>query len=269
MAFRSELEAARERAEAAEAELASQAERIARVVETEAQLAETQRQLRQEKSHAHRWLTAGLPMVGVGVLLGGLAVGLWARARIGVLTEDARLASARITEVRRAADAEVAAAENEVDSARRDLSLADESLVRVRREVTQIFDDLPSRTGGPLAPLEIAWVTEVEGPAPVSVGASCALVAPSTTETCAADVRCSAEVIHSFGCASTPYTSMEAAGTSARFSHALVGWIVTLGRVTRSVEALSAEIPELAPYLFDPGRLREEIARRHGAAGLP
>lgn len=206
MAFRSELESARDRAEAAEAEvkrleheLASQRERIERVAEVESQLeaARAAARVRGEVPLA-MFLRMALPLaVGAG------GVGLYAQSELTRLAEEAAAQEALHERERASLEEDVHRARFEAERA---ASLREDELRASHRSSERELQRLlPVLVPG--GRLEIGVVESTDGDAPTSPGVRCHVESHSG-EACWASVVCGATIVHRVGCASAVETAL-------------------------------------------------------------
>lgn len=207
MAFRSELESARDRAEAAEAEvkrleheLASQRARIERVAEVESQL---------EAARAAARVRGDVPLgtwllrMAIPLVVGAGGVGLYAQSQLARSAEEAAAQDALHERERANLEGEVHRARFEAERA---ASLREDELRASHRsserELQRLFPVLV-----PGGRLEIGVVESTDGDAPTSPGVRCHVESHSD-EACWASVVCGATIVHRVGCASTVETAL-------------------------------------------------------------
>lgn len=226
MAFRSELDSARERADAAETEvkrlsgeLEGQRARMERVEEIEGQLQTARAKLRQGADRPA--VRAGLWVV-LGIALGG-GFAYW-QGRMA-LDEERELSAAASARWRN--DVAVAERTGEADRARAGelaRTLEDEEAYFGRsradlRELLLAFAGAPSPYDGRARWIELGRVVRTRGDVSVRVGDECTLVVESAGS-CAADVRCGGTTVHSLGCETEPATTLSGDGTRLVIDHA-------------------------------------------------
>lgn len=236
MAFRSELESARDRADAAEAEvkrleaeIASQRARMERIQEVESQL---------EAARAAARVRSDDPKSVVPVLLTGLLLGV-----LGTVGARSLLHAGDEAEAERAADAcarereaaareardRLAAAEDVARAASDTLELERDAREAERAELGGVLLGLAADARGVPAPLHFGTVLGAMGPAPAGVGARCDLVA-SSEGPCLGALVCSGNVVHRFGCELPEPTHLRAHDGTVRVGGPL-DWELTISTV--------------------------------------
>jgi hypothetical protein len=267
MAFRSELDSARDRADAAEAEvkrleaeLASNRERMDRIQEVESQL---------EAARAAARTRRDEPTKTLPVLVAGLLVGLV--ASFGVVTfyggaagTEARHAleecERNLETTERDAEDRLAAAGESARQA--ELSLDDERHARdlEHRELGAIFAALATDGSGHPMPLHFGTVRVATGPTPVAMGARCNLEG-SNEGGCLGALECGGVVVHRFGCVIAGTTSFDAHNGMIRVRGPL-DWQLSISTLMPAPEPASpppapsvpvSPAPRPPPMRFPPG----------------
>lgn len=268
MAFRSELESARERADAAEAEsrrlaaeLDAQRARLERVAEVEAQL-EAARAAARERARDGRKLASGwLPALILGGAIGGALAGAFRSAQLdaaGAALEASRaeLAMAAREGLRRTEEARrETALEREATFAARDRAEAareESRAVLVRMLNPDTASDAPLNSFAALGA-----VVRVDGPAPAAPGAVCRVVALPEGDACVGRIECGV-ASHAFGCADPGPSRLELDGHVLRIDHDL-RWTIEIGIPPRP-RAASSTSP-FGSFVFPPDPGPSGVAR--------
>jgi hypothetical protein len=262
MAFRSELESARERADSAEAEsrrlaaeLEAQRARIDRVAEVEAQL-EAARASARERSRdgalrPSSWLPALILGGAIGAALSGFFFGSQLETAAAALEASrAELASAVREGFRRTEEArhETARERDAVHAERHRAEAA-------REEARGVLVRMLNRNGSPGAErsltTEIGSVLRTEGPAPAVSGTVCRVVALPEGDACIGRIECGGAT-HAFGCADPGSSTLELDHDLIRIVDSL-RWRVEIGPL-RGGRHAPAEGP-FGPFVVlpDPG----------------
>lgn len=248
MAFRSELDAAQERADAAEAqakrlqhELDAQSGRMARVAEVEAELESARARLRTARPEG--WSKSLALWAGVAALVGAGAAfvhGQGAVAREREICASAELGRGR--EIRIAAAesetvrAELLARATECEDSRR---ITEDERADLRSYLASLATpsapELPPMAPSVAAPMfAIGQVTHVEGNAPVAVGAFCGMSVASDAEGCSGVIVCDGVTVHRTGCDAASSTRMNHEGFAMDIVDREAGWRVDIAQSLRA-----------------------------------
>lgn len=248
MAFRSELDAAQERADAAEAEakrlqheLEAQSGRMARIAEVEAELESARARLRTARPEG--WSKSLALWAFVGALMGGGAA--FVHGQRAVAAEAEICASAELGRGREArsaaAEAEMVRAElltraTECEDSRR---ITEDERAELRRYLalvgTPSAPELPSMAPSVPEPMfAFGQVTYVEGNAPVAVGAICGMSVASDEDGCSGVIVCGGIILHRTGCEARSSTRMHREGLAMDIVDHEAGWRVDIAHSLRA-----------------------------------
>lgn len=258
VAFRSELESARERADVAEAEsrrlraeLEAQRERIERVTEVEAQL-EAARASARARARDGRGVASGwLPALILGGAIGGGLAGLYWGARLEAAEAEREASRVELASAVREGFRRTEEARSETARERDAVHAERHRAAAAREEDRAVLVRMLNRDG-PAPDLnltaELGTVLRTEGPAPAAQGTVCRVVALPAGDACVGRIECGA-AHHAFGCAEPGTSHLELDYDTLRIVHDL-RWRVEIGPLRRGRHAPS-ESP-FAPYVVLP-----------------
>ena len=267
MAFRSELDAMRERAEGAELEtrrlegvLDEQAKRMERVAEIESQLEAARAKIRSTTGSPGAWARGSIAPMVLGAVVGGGMMYLLGVSRLAAAREASELDATRRAAEHRALETELESTRSDRDAARAE---RDDMTLATRRDLDDLrvvlvalsgaagmADRLdpaspPPSDGRAVRPLAFGRVSHVEGAAPVAQGTPCEVRAFERSDECVGQIVCDGNVLHSFGCAVAPATRLRGHGASVSVDSEVLGWRVIVGAAARPVSTTAPPGPAL------------------------